>query len=123
MRRCAFLLTALVPLLAAATYGDDGEKLLTIDHYVRVKSTVPAIAGQMAHIYVRERVQAGVALRAPAFFYGGGAPPPSPHPAPPPHGPGLFPDPVVLFVPPAGTPAQSAFHVAHHDFSWMAHLS
>jgi len=24
--------------------GDDGDRLLTIDHYLRVKSTVPAIA-------------------------------------------------------------------------------
>ena len=41
---------------------DDGGRLLTIDHYVKVKSTVPAIAGQAAQIYVRERVLAGAAL-------------------------------------------------------------
>src|SRR2546428_8878167 len=123
MRRCAFLLTALVPLLAAATYGDDGEKLLTIDHYVRVKSTVPAIAGQMAHIYVRERVQAGVALRARAFLYGGGAPPSSLDAAASRNGSGLFADRVVLFVHGAGTPAEVAFDVAYQDYSWMAYLA
>src|SRR2546428_13795206 len=63
MKRFVFLLIAFVPLLASATYGDDSEKLLTIDHYVWVRSTVPAIAGHTSQIYVRERVQAGVALR------------------------------------------------------------
>src|SRR5436305_234226 len=66
MRRLTLSIAAFVCLLASAPSADDGEKLLTIDHYVRVKSTVPAIAGQLAQIYVRERVQAGTALRAPA---------------------------------------------------------
>ena len=30
----------------------------TVDHYVRVRSAVPAMAGQMAQIYVRERATA-----------------------------------------------------------------
>ena len=42
-----------------AAFGDDSARLLTIDHYVRVKSTVPAIAGQDVPIYVRERVAGG----------------------------------------------------------------
>src|SRR6267143_218279 len=100
MRRFMFLLAVFVPLLVSTTYGDDGEKLLTIDHYVRVRSTVPAIAGQTAQIYVRERVQAGVALRAAAST-----------------------DRVVLFVHGAGTPAEVAFDVPYQDYSWMEYLA
>ena len=42
------------------------EGAITIDHYVRVKSIVPAIAGQYSQIYVRERVLAGSGLRGAA---------------------------------------------------------
>ena len=80
--------------------ADDAERLLTIDHYVRVKSTVPAIAGQPAQLYVRERAKAGVIARA-----GGGG------------------DRVVLFVHGAGTPAEVSFDVSYQDYSWMAYLA
>jgi hypothetical protein len=50
MRRSVFLLAAAVTLLTSVSYSDDSEKVLTIDHYVRVKSTVPAIAGPMTVI-------------------------------------------------------------------------
>src|SRR5438552_13393888 len=100
MRRFAFALAVLVSSLFAVARGDDGERLLTIDHYVAVKSTVPAIAGQPAQVYVRERVQAGTALRG-----------------------GSLGDRVVLFVHGAGTPAEVAFDVPHQDYSWMAFLA
>src|SRR5215467_12627903 len=87
--------------LVAAVAADDGQRLLTIDHYVRVQSTVPAIAGQPAHVYVRERVQAGTALRAN----------------------GSLGDRVVLFVHGAGTPSEVAFDVPYQDYSWMAYLA
>ena len=80
--------------------GDDGDRLLTIDHYVRVKSTVPAIAGQPAQLYVRERVVAGSALRG-----------------------AVSPDRVVLFVHGAGTPAEVSFDLPYQDYSWMAYLA
>src|SRR5687767_349171 len=80
--------------------ADDAERLLTIDHYVRVKSTVPAIAGQPAQLYVRERAKAGVIARASA----GG-------------------DRVLLFVHGAGTPAEVSFDVSFQDYSWMAYLA
>ncbi|HMJ85605.1 MAG TPA: alpha/beta fold hydrolase, partial [Vicinamibacterales bacterium] len=80
--------------------GDDGQRLLSIDHYVSIASTVPAIAGQKAQLYVRERVLAGAALReAPVS------------------------DRVVLFVHGAGTPAEVAFDVPYQDYSWMAYLA
>jgi pimeloyl-ACP methyl ester carboxylesterase len=91
---------AAVWTVRAAAGTDDGDRILTIDHYVRVKSTVPAIAGQMAQLYVRERVSAGVALRSPSFT-----------------------DRVVLFVHGAGTPAEVSFDVPFGDYSWMAYLA
>jgi pimeloyl-ACP methyl ester carboxylesterase len=79
--------------------GDDSQSLLTVDHYVAVKSTVPAIAGQTAQIYVRERVQAGTGLR------------------------GVAANRVVLFVHGAGTPSEVAFDVPYQDYSWMSYLA
>jgi len=91
---------AVVCVVAVPSARDDGQRLLTIDHYVRVTSKVPAIQGQLAQIYVRERVSAGVALRgAPAA------------------------DRVVLFVHGAGTPAEVAFDPPVGTHSWMAFLA
>jgi pimeloyl-ACP methyl ester carboxylesterase len=87
-------------LLAALSLADDGERLLSVDHYVRVHSAVPAIAGQTTQIYVREVVRAGTALRD-----AGSA------------------DRVVLFVHGAGTPAEVAFDVPYQDYSWMGYLA
>src|SRR5438094_524977 len=100
MRGFAFGLMVIVPFFASVTYADDSQNVLTIDHYVTVRSTVPAIAGQPAEIYLRERVQAGTALRGSA-----GA------------------DRVALFVHGAGTPSEVAFDVPYQDYSWMAYLA
>jgi len=86
--------------LSAALAADDGERVLSIDHFVRVRSTVPALNGQDAQLYVRERVQAGRALRAAAWAGR-----------------------VVLFVHGAGTPSEVAFDVPYRDYSWMAFLA
>src|SRR5437867_2393066 len=98
MRNVTFALLALG--LGVVSFADDSERLLTLDHYVRVKSTVPAIAGQDVSIYVRERVQAGTALRRASNA-----------------------DRVALFVHGAGTPAEVAFDVPQPDYSWMAFLA
>jgi pimeloyl-ACP methyl ester carboxylesterase len=101
MSRPLRLLTCCAILCAStAAAGDDSRVLLTIDHYVTVRSSVPAMQGELAPIYVRERVMAGTALR-------GGA------------GAGR----VVLFVHGAGTPGSVAFDVPHEDYSWMADLA
>jgi pimeloyl-ACP methyl ester carboxylesterase len=84
--------------LAQPAAADDADRLLRLDHYVSVKSTVPVIAGQTTAIYVHEVVRAGTALRNRA-------------------------NPVVLFVHGAGTPGAVAFDVAYQDFSWMAYLA
>ena len=65
-----------------------------------MKSAVPAIAGQTAQIYVRERTKAETVLRG-----------------------GNLSDRVVLFVHGAGTPAEVAFDVPYEDYSWMAYLA
>lgn len=101
MRRYFSLLSPLALLMAAcATISDDGSRLVTVDHYVRVKSTAPAIAGQDALIYVREVVLAGTAPRGGPATHG-----------------------VVLFVHGAGTPANVAFDTPYKDYSWMAYLA
>src|SRR6266852_4576133 len=88
------------PAPLALTASDDSEQLLTITHYVGVRSTVPALAGQPAQVYVRERARAGAVLRTSTVA-----------------------DRVVLFVHGAGTPAEVAFDVPYQDYSWMAYLA
>jgi len=87
--------------LGVPLFGDDSQQLLTIDHFIRAKSTAPSMSGQLAQIYVRERTLAGTALRAGA----GNA------------------SRVALFVHGAGTPAEVAFDVPYQDYSWMAFLA
>src|ERR1700751_507734 len=94
------LLLIAIFLLAPMTFAEDSEQLLSVDHYVRVKSTVPSIAGQTAQIYVRERTKVGTPLRSSNLA-----------------------DRVVLFVHGAGTPAEVAFDVPYEDYSWMAYLA
>jgi pimeloyl-ACP methyl ester carboxylesterase len=89
------LLVAVGALLVA---HEDG--VVTVDHYVRVKSIVPVMSGQVAQIYVRERVNAGTLARR-ASRAGR----------------------VVLFVHGAGTPAEVAFDVPHDGYSWMGYLA
>ncbi|HEU5022152.1 MAG TPA: hypothetical protein VFT60_09670, partial [Bryobacteraceae bacterium] len=69
------------------------------NHYVRVKSQVPAISGNYAQIYVREIQQPGAKLTAPEA------------------------ERVVLFVHGAGTPAEVAFDAAFGDYSWAAYIA
>ena len=96
------LRTAVLPILCLTTaaFADDGDRLLRLDHYVQVHSTVPAIAGQLTQIYVREVVEAGTVLRG---------------------GPAA--DRVALFIHGAGTPAEVSFDVPYQDYSWMAYLA
>lgn len=86
--------------LAQAPGGGDDRDVLAIDHYVRHRSTVPAIAGEPVQLYVRERVRAGTLARTAEFA-----------------------DRVVLFVHGAGTPAEVAFDVPYEGYSWMAYLA
>lgn len=90
MKFAAFFLT-----LAAAL---PAQPLLRVDHFVPVRSSVPAIAGQTAQIYLREVVRADAALRRAPLK-------------------------VALFVHGAGTPAEVAFDVPYADYSWMAFLA
>src|SRR5882757_10988599 len=100
--RAFLLMTAVVASasLTRSTDADEREHFLTVDHYVSVHSTVPFMSGQIAEIYVRERVDAGMVLRVASVT-----------------------DRVVLFVHGAGTPAEVAFDVPYQDYSWMAYLA
>ena len=87
-------------LVAVSVLADDSDRILSVDHFVRVRSTVPSVSGQDTQIYVREVVKARTVLRG---------------------GPAA--DRVVLFVHGAGTPAEVAFDAAFQDYSWMAYLA
>lgn len=107
LRRARVLLGVSVLIVSSALVVDaarDGavraSAPLSVDHYVPVKSIVPAMKDQIAQIYVRERVLESVALRG-----------------------GPAPDRVALFVHGAGTPAEVAFDVPVPGYSWMAFLA
>jgi pimeloyl-ACP methyl ester carboxylesterase len=87
-------------IAASSWRDDDSNRVLTLDHYVRLKSSVPSIAGQEAQIFVRERTRAGTVLRGSSVAGR-----------------------TVLFVHGAGTPGHVAFDVPHSDYSWMAYLA
>jgi pimeloyl-ACP methyl ester carboxylesterase len=70
----------------------------TLEHRVSVRSTVPAIAGEEAEVYLRERVLPSTLEAADEGR-------------------------VVLFVHGAGTPAEVAFDVPYGTYSWMGHLA
>src|ERR1043165_6697285 len=91
---------AIVPTLFPSVASEDKEQLLTIDHYVRAKSTVPSMTGQTAQLYVQERALPGTLARSADLS-----------------------DRVVLFVHGAGTPAEVSFDVPFQDYSWMAYLA
>jgi pimeloyl-ACP methyl ester carboxylesterase len=92
--------STLAQAVGFAAFADDGDRLLRIDHYVGVRSTVPAIAGEESTLYVREVVRAGTALRGKATA-----------------------NRMVLFVHGAGTPGPVAFDAPYQDFSWMEYLA
>jgi pimeloyl-ACP methyl ester carboxylesterase len=99
----AYLIAILISvslLFAQSAIADDSARILTVDHYVPVRSTVPSIAGQITQMYVRERTRAGIALR-----------------------PILLANRVVLFIHGRGTPAEVAFDVPYQDYSWMTYLA
>ena len=88
-----------VALFTFAAIDAQTPNILTFEHKVQVKSTVPALAGRTVELYVRERASASLKRDAVAA------------------------DRVVLFVHGAGTPAEVAFDVPHSDYSWMAYLA
>jgi len=97
----AFVVVALAGhAIAQPAAAEDYDRVLRLDHYVGVRSTVPAIAGQKTPIYVREVVRASTALRDRGIA-----------------------NRVVLFIHGAGTPSEVAFDVPYQDFSWMEYLA
>jgi pimeloyl-ACP methyl ester carboxylesterase len=101
-RFASFLLGALLALVSVSSSFavDDSQQILAIDHLVSHISMAPATSGQVVQLYVRERVQAGVALTSPSFARR-----------------------VVLFVHGATIPSEVAFDAQYQDYSWMAYLA
>lgn len=101
LRHLHFLASFTTALAAAAwpsgSATAQGSPLM-VDHYVRVVSKAPSMEGQLAQIYVRERVLAGTALRSRGLEGR-----------------------VVVFVHGAGTPAEVAFDPP--GASWMGFLA
>lgn len=97
-RRIATALAFMATAQPLAAQGRGTPAPLTVDHYVRVASKAPSMEGELAQIYVRERVLPGVALRSQSLE-----------------------DLVVIFVHGAGTPAEVAFDAP--GASWMAFLA
>jgi pimeloyl-ACP methyl ester carboxylesterase len=94
------IVLGLFSMLQLAAFGDDSQRILSIDHYLAAHSTAPASLGQNNEIYIHELVQSGMALR--------GATPA---------------DRVALFIHGAGSPAEVAFDVSYQDYSWLDFLA
>ena len=92
----AALILAAVASMRAQTSAD---RIVSVDHYVRINSTAPAMRGQIANLYVRERTLPETALR------------------------GNLGDRVVLFIHGTGTPAEVAYDPSSGDHSWMTYLA
>lgn len=91
-------LAALVLACFPNAVGAQVTSPLTVDHYVPVVSKAPSMEGQIAQIYVRERVLPGTALRSQGLE-----------------------GQVVVFVHGAGTPAEVSFDAP--GASWMGYLA
>jgi pimeloyl-ACP methyl ester carboxylesterase len=103
-RRHASLLRIPVALCAlsfpldASAQAHAADPVLSADHYARVVSTAPSMQGEIALIYLRERVLPTTTLRSRTLE-----------------------GQVVLFVHGAGTPAEVSFDAP--GASWMAYLA
>jgi pimeloyl-ACP methyl ester carboxylesterase len=92
-------LGALLPIDAdAQAHGGAADPVLSADHFARVVSTAPSMEGDIALIYLRERVLPTTTLRSRSLD-----------------------GQVVLFVHGAGTPAEVSFDAP--GASWMAYLA
>jgi pimeloyl-ACP methyl ester carboxylesterase len=92
-----FRASLVVCLAATASLAAAQSPLITTDQFVAMVSVVPANAGQVVGIFVRQKVAAG---QAP-----GGT------------------RPVVLFVHGANVPSVPSVDLEHNDYSWMAFLA
>src|SRR6516164_1879140 len=99
-RKPAIVAASLLVCAVAPATAADYDSVIRIDHYVGVKSTAPATAGQRTPTFVREVVHAASALRDRSVASR-----------------------VVLFIHGAGTPAEVAFDVPYADYSWMEYLA
>lgn len=92
------LLLVTLALATAAPVAGQDTGVMSVDHYVPVRSIVPGMEGEIAQLYLRERTLPGTVLRG-----------------------GDLEGRVVLFVHGAGTPAEVSFDVPAPGYSWMEH--
>lgn len=92
-----FKASLLVCLAAAASLATAQSSLVTTDQFVPMVSVVPANAGQVVGIFVRQKVATGT-------MPGGTRP-------------------VVLFVHGVSVPSVPDWDLEHNDYSWMAFLA
>jgi len=57
MMKVAVLILAAILFVPLSLFAEDGAQVLTIDHFIPHISTVPANAGDLVHLFVRERVR------------------------------------------------------------------
>lgn len=99
----ALLIAAIVGLASSTSLaGNDNGHILRIDHQVPHGSSVPANAGELVNIFVRERVLAGVAQTFRSTRATGK---------------------VVLFVHGGSVPSVPDYDLDFKDYNWMASLA
>ncbi len=86
----------------ATTPQGDADRLLTVNHFVPHVSTVPANAGQLVGLFVRQKAPARVAQRLQAAGEKAR---------------------VVLFVHGGTTSSVPVFDLDYQNYSWMSHLA
>jgi pimeloyl-ACP methyl ester carboxylesterase len=91
-----------VPASAQNSAPGSPQELRTIDRFVTHKSSVPANAGQLVGLHLREKVLAGVEADAAS---------------------GRSRARVVLFIHGGFSPATVAYDLDYKDYSWMAYLA
>ena len=96
----ASLALVLTSVLVSAQSALRPPAVASVDHYVRVKSSVPVVQGQTLQLYVRERARPETIFRGADLS-----------------------NRVVLMIHGAGTPAEVTFDPPHTDYSWMAYLA
>jgi len=102
-RTSSILIALLVAFLARSSLAQEkSDSFLSVDHFVPHVSTVPANAGQLVGIYVREKVDAQVARTLQKRGAAGK---------------------VVLFVHGGTTPSVPVYSLDYKDYNWMDFLA
>ena len=100
IRVAMFVVLAATLLMPLSMFGDDADKIVTIDHFVPHTSTVPANAGDVVQLFVRERFRRDDDDREPRE-----------------------PRKAVLMVHGRSVPMLPGMDLRHDDYSWAFRLA